>query len=123
MRERVHAYLGGAIREEGGVAFIVNGVADHVHIAAKLRQDKTIAKVVGQIKANSSGWISRAFPKLHYFEWQEAYAAFTVSQSQLKRVQKYVETQEEHHCKTPYITEFKRLLKAHEIPFDERYLD
>ena len=37
---RLHAYLGGSIREEGGTALIVNGTADHVHILARLRQDK-----------------------------------------------------------------------------------
>lgn len=43
-RPRIHQYLGGAIRSEGGIALIANGTADHVHILARLRQDKAIFK-------------------------------------------------------------------------------
>ena len=71
IRPRIHEYLGGAIRVEGGAALIVNGTADHVHILAKLRQDKALSKLVGELKANSSGWISRTFENTTGFAWQE----------------------------------------------------
>jgi putative transposase len=71
IRARTHEYLGGAIRNEEGIAMIINGTADHVHILAKLRQDKAIPKVVGELKANSSGWISRTFKGAVRFGWQE----------------------------------------------------
>ena len=61
IRPRIHQYIGGAIRAENGIAMIVNGTADHIHILAKLRQDKAISKLIGALKANSSGWISRTF--------------------------------------------------------------
>ena len=34
---------------------------------------------------------------MRYFEWQEGYAAFSVSESQVDRVREYVLHQEEHH--------------------------
>ena len=101
---------------------IINGTADHVHILAKLRQDKAISKLIGELKANSSGWISRTFEGCAGFEWQEGYGAFTVSQSQLSKVHRYIERQEEHHRSVSFLEEFKVLLKAHSLPFDERYL-
>jgi hypothetical protein len=55
LRPRLWQYLGGAIRGEGGVALLVNGVSDHVHILARLRPDKAVADVMRSIKANSSG--------------------------------------------------------------------
>ena len=36
-RPRLHAYLGGIIREINGVAEIVGGVEDHIHLLASLR--------------------------------------------------------------------------------------
>jgi REP element-mobilizing transposase RayT len=71
IRPRIHQYLGGAIRDENGIALIINGTADHVHILAKLRQDKAISKLIGELKANSSGWISRTFENCAGFAWQE----------------------------------------------------
>ena len=122
IRFRVHQYLGGAIRDEKGIALIVNGTADHVHVLAKLRQDKAISKTIGEVKANSSGWIARTFKDAASFAWQEGYGAFTVSESQVPKVRRYIERQEEHHRTVSFLEELKVLLKAHGLPFDERYL-
>ena len=122
MGPRVHQYLGGAIRDEGGIALAVNGTADHVHILAKLRQDKAVSDVLRAIKANSSGWIHDTFRDRIAFHWQSGYGAFTVSQSQVERVRGYVLNQEEHHRIVSYQEEFVALLKAHGLEFDERYL-
>ena len=119
---RIHEYIGGAIRGEGGIALIVNGTADHIHILAKLRQDKALSKLIGELKANSSGWVSRTFKQALGFAWQEGYGAFTVSESQVPKVRGYIEGQEEHHRSVSFLEEFKVILRAHGLPFDERYL-
>src|SRR4051812_2320273 len=122
IRPRVHQYFGGAIRDENGIALIINGTSDHIHILAKLRQDKALSKVIGEIKANSSGWISQTFKECRGFAWQEGYGAFTVSESMMLKVYRYVERQEEHHRRGSFLEEFKVILRAHRLPFDERYL-
>jgi putative transposase len=122
LRPRLWEYLSGAIRSEGGFCLIANGVSDHVHLLARLRQDKAISEVLRSIKANSSGWIHDAFPKLRGFHWQEGYGAFTVSKSQMEAVRRYIAGQEAHHRKVTFQEEFLALLKAHEIEYDERYL-
>jgi REP-associated tyrosine transposase len=122
IRSRIHEYVGGAIRGEGGIAVIIDGTADHVHILAKLRQDKALSKVIGEVKANSSGWISRTFTECRGFAWQEGYGAFTVSESQVPKLRSYIERQEEHHRTVSFLEEFKVILRAHGLPFDGRYL-
>jgi putative transposase len=122
IRDRVHAYLGGGIHDEGGAALCVGGVGDHVHILARLRPDKAVSAVIGAIKAISSGWIHREFPDLAEFAWQTGYAAFAVSKSQEPRVRRYIETQEEHHHRQTFQEELIALLEAHGIDYDERYL-
>jgi len=122
LRPGLWEYLSGAIRSEGGFCLIANGVSDHVHLLARLRQDKAISEVLRSIKANSSGWIHDAFPKLRGFHWQEGYGAFTVSKSQMEAVRRYIAGQEAHHRKVTFQEEFLALLKAHEIEYDERYL-
>jgi REP element-mobilizing transposase RayT len=122
IRPRVHQYLGGAIRDEKGIALIVNGTADHVHVLAKLRQDKAISRLVGELKANSSGWISRTFKDAAGFAWQEGYGAFTVSESQVPKVRRYIARQEEHHRTISFLEELKVILRAHGLPFDEHHL-
>jgi putative transposase len=121
VRPRVHQYLGGAIRNENGIAMIVNGTADHIHILAKLRQDKALSRLIGELKANSSGWISRTFRNAGGFAWQEGYGAFTVSESQVPKVRRYIERQEEHHRTVSFVDELEVILRAHGLAFEERY--
>jgi len=121
LRSRCHEYLGGAIRDEGGVALAINGMADHVHILAKLRQDKAIAHVVRGIKANSSGWVHRTFRR-SAFAWQEGYGAFTVSFSQIDKVRTYVEGQAQRHRRSGFRKEYLTLLDKHGIEYDPRYV-
>ena len=122
LAKRTHEYLGGAVRDEGGLALVVNGTADHVHLLARLRQDKAVSNVLRDIKSNASGWIHRTFPKHGDFAWQGGYAAFTVSPSQVEKLRRYILGQEEHHRKQSFKEELIALLKAHGIEFDERYL-
>jgi REP element-mobilizing transposase RayT len=122
IRPRIHQYIAGAIRNENGIAIIINGTADHIHILAKLRQDEALSKLIGELKANSSGWISRTFREAAGFAWQEGYGAFTVSESQAPKVRRYIERQEEHHRSVSFVEELKVILRAHGLPFDERYL-
>jgi putative transposase len=121
IRPRLYDYLGGAIRDEGGKTLAIGGVEDHLHILAALRQDKAISRVRGSIKANSSGWIHRTFPNLWMFDWQDGYGAFTVSRSLVPAVSRYIARQEEHHRRVSFEEEFRALLRAHGIDWDERY--
>jgi REP element-mobilizing transposase RayT len=117
----LHAYLGGAINDEGGQVLLINGMGDHIHIFARLRQDRAVSEVVRAIKANSSGWMHRRYPELN-FAWQEGYGAFSVSQSQSDNVKKYIQNQEKHHRKMTFEVEFIALLEAHRVEYKKRYV-
>jgi len=42
------------------------------------------------------------FPDLKDFSWRRGYGAFTVSQSNVERVQEYIARQKEHHQKKSF---------------------
>ena len=119
---RLYEYIGGIVRGQGGITLAVNGMADHVHLFAKLRQDKALSDMIRDFKAHSSGWLHKVFPDLKDFTWQHGYGAFTVSASQAGRVKRYVEEQQLHHGRRTFKDEFTALLRANEVEFDERYL-
>jgi putative transposase len=119
---RLHEYIGGIVRTQGGVALAIGGMPDHVHVLARMRQDQALSHMIRGFKAGATGWMHDIFPELEEFAWQNGYGAFTVSQSLVAKVKEYVDTQHEHHRKRTFKDEFIALLKAHEIPFDERYV-
>ena len=119
---RLYDYIGGIIREVGGTSLGINGIEDHVHVVTKLRPDKALSDVLRVLKCNASGWMHDLFPSLAEFSWQRGYAAFTVSQSNVEDVRRYVAGQKEHHEKISFRDEFIEFLKANGIEYDERYL-
>lgn len=121
-RARLYDYIGGIIRGQGGISLGTGGMADHVHVLAKLRPDKSLSDVLRDVKSNASGWMHEVFPELTDFSWQNGYGAFTVSASQVANVQAYIARQEEHHQRRSFRDEFIGLLRVNGIEFDERYL-
>ena len=75
--------------------------------------------MVRGIKANASRWIHQTFPSQKSFAWQSGYGAFTVSESQVQNVRRYIQTQEIHHRRTTFEDEFIALLRAHGVSFDQ----
>lgn len=90
----VHAYLATLLREYNCATLIVGGVEDHIHALFALSRTHSIATVVKEIKRPSSTWIKDTSPRLAKFYWQSGYAAFSVSQSNLENVIRYIKNQE-----------------------------
>jgi len=56
------------------------------------------------------------------FGWQNGYGAFSVSESRMAAVRKYIRSQEAHHAHRTYRDELVALLRRHHIDYDEKYL-
>ena len=119
---RLYPYMGGIVRAEKGVLYDVGGVEDHVHLYLRWRPDANVSDLMRTLKARSSKWVHETFPALSAFAWQEGYSVFSVSKSQEEAVKKYIAGQVEHHKKEDFKLEFLRLLRAHGVEFDERYV-
>ena len=120
-RERLYAYLGGVVRNMGGVAEAVGGVNDHVHLLIGLRATHCLADAVRDVKAVSSRWAHEEM-KVADFAWQEGYGAFTVSGSQREQVRDYIARQEDHHKTRTFQEEYVEFLLRHGVDYDERFL-
>lgn len=103
-----------------GVAEIVGGVADHVHLLVSLRPVHCIADVLRDMKKDSSSWVKENFEPR--FAWQEGYAAFTVGPSATGLVRNYIAKQEEHHRKQSFVDELEELLARAGVEYEEKYL-
>lgn len=93
----MQAYLATVLRSHDCETLIVGGTADHVHALFNLSRKYPIATIVKEIKRTSSVWVKEVEPSRKRFHWQNGYGAFSVSQSHLERVYRYIEQQEEHH--------------------------
>jgi putative transposase len=119
--ERLYPYMGGIIRAEKGTLYDIGGIEDHIHMYLRWRPDATVSDLMRVVKARSSKWVHDTF-SLPSFAWQEGYSVFTVSKSQEAAVKKYIAGQREHHKTEDFKVELLRMLKLHEIEFEERYV-
>ncbi|QOJ15582.1 MAG: IS200/IS605 family transposase [Planctomycetia bacterium] len=120
--QRLYPYMGGIVRAEKGALCDIGGVEDHVHMYLRWRPDATISDLMRTVKGRSSKWVHDTFPALGAFAWQEGYSVFTVSKSQEGAVKAYIAGQHEHHKKEDFKTELLRMLRLHEVEFDEQYV-
>jgi putative transposase len=118
----LYAYIGGIIRGEGGILLEAGGMPDHCHLLVKLKPAISVSEMLNRIKSKSSKWVNDERPALRKFGWQEGFSAFTVSESRVPAVRRYLRGQEAHHRRQSYQDEVRTLLRRHGIEFDERYL-
>ena len=121
LREPLFNYIGGIIRKHRGVLMSAGGIEDHVHLLVNLRASLSVSEHLQEIKGGSSRWINDN-NRADRFAWQTGYGAFTVSESQVPAVRRYIESQEEHHREMTFKEEFLALLERHGIEYDEKYL-
>ncbi|PHS03296.1 MAG: transposase [Blastopirellula sp.] len=122
LQAELYKYIGGIVRDEGGSLKKNGGMPDHVHLVVRFKANDSISHLMQRIKGNSSKWVNDHVDQKTKFAWQKGYAAFSVSESQLPVVLKYVQGQGEHHQERSFKDEFLALLRKHKIEFDERYV-
>ncbi len=118
----VHAYIAGTLKNCNCYPVAVGGTASHVHVLCEMSSQITVSDLIRNIKISSSKWIKEHFPGHQLFSWQNGYAAFSVSRSNIDAVKKYILTQEEHHKGRSVKEELIGFLQKHEVAYDERYI-
>jgi REP-associated tyrosine transposase len=122
VRPRLFAYQAGIFQQWESPALIIGGVEDHVHALFSLFKNFALKKIVEEVKKGSSKWIKAEGSGNAEFYWQNGYSGFSVSQSNVEDVRRYIEKQEEHHRRMSFQDELRALYTRHEIEFDERYV-
>jgi len=81
-----------------------------------------IADLVEEVKTESSKWIKTKDPDFKNFHWQNGYGAFSIGQSQVAILKRYIARQKIHHQRVTFQDEYRKFLKSYGIDFDERYV-
>ncbi len=121
-RRQLHSYLAGTAKSLGCQPIRIGGVSDHVHLLTSLSRTLSLAEFVKEVKRVSTGWIQQRRQIHKNFRWQSGYGAFSVSESKVAEVIRYIERPKEHHRTVTFQEEFRELLRRHRVGFDERFV-
>ena len=105
----IHDFIRTQFREQGCPIRIVNGTPDHVHSLFLLSPTKSVSDVIKQVKGSSSHFINAQELIDKKFEWQNGYGAFSVSDSAVEAVFRYIKNQKRHHRIETYEQELEEL--------------
>jgi REP element-mobilizing transposase RayT len=81
--ERLRQYLTGIARGKNIPLIAAGGTQNHLHVLLALPPAMPLAKVVQDLKGNSSRWLNES---IRGFAWQRGYEAFGVSESRRQAV-------------------------------------
>ena len=123
LRSQLYAYNATILKKEvDSTAILINGVEDHLHILCLLSRKFAIMDVIKASKTETSKWIKKQGMAYGDFQWQAGYGIFSVSQSNVEQVKRYIANQQDHHKRMSFQDEFRELCKRHGIEIDERYV-
>ena len=120
IRPNAQAYFVKVAANLGSFTEEIFMMEDHIHWLCTLPRTITIADLVKNVKISSSIKMKEIIRG--DFNWQKGYGAFSVSQSKLEIVRRYIQNQPEHHKKEDFQTEYSRFLKEYQLEYDEKYV-
>jgi putative transposase len=118
----LHPYMAKVFRERKSPSLAIDGTNDHIHILFSLARVTTIADIVEEVKTSTSKWIKTKGREFRNFHWQRGYGAFSIGQSNVASLKRYITSQKQHHRRLTFQDEYRKFLKAYGIDYDEEYI-
>ncbi len=118
----LHPYMATIFRDHKSPSLIIDGTTDHVHVLFALSRTMTVADLIEEVKTGSSKWMKTKGREFRNFHWQRGYGAFSIGQSNVAELKRYIRNQKQHHRRVTFHDEYRKFLKRYEIGYDERYV-
>lgn len=119
--ERLYKYITGIVQGRKHKMLAIGGMPDHIHIFIGLKPVESVSDLVREIKKASNNFINTEKLSTN-FDWQNGYAVFTHSRSQIDNVCKYILSQKEHHKNKTFQEEFLKFCNDFEIEIGKKQL-
>jgi len=114
----LHAYMVGIATNLGCYTLALNGAEDHAHMLVSLGKTVSVAKLMEEVKGDSSRWVNKNHRQARPFQWQEV----SIGESMVEKATGYIRRQKEHHRRLSYQEELLDLLRRYNVQYDERYI-
>ena len=122
LRQPLHDYVGGILRNHKGFLLSAGSVEDHIHLFIAQPRTISVSDLVKEIKVSTSIWIKNQSPHTKNFQWQSGYGVFSISPSHENALRQYIQNQKEHHQTITFQDEYRQLLGKYGITYDEKYV-
>ena len=122
IEKELHPYMAKIFRELKCPTLTIGGTEDHVHVLFSLGRTIEVAELIEKVKMKTSKWIKTKGEEFEHFYWQRRYGAFSIGQSQVETLKRYIGRQRIHHQRVTFQDEYRKFLKNYGVEYDERYV-
>jgi putative transposase len=98
IERRIHRYLESQTQKLKCSVLAINGMPDHVHMLIALHPTVSLSDFARQAKASSSLFANQQLGFNGAFDWQDNYAAISVTPRHLEKIVAYINNQKQHHA-------------------------
>ena len=119
IEKKLYNFITEELREQGCQVKIINGMPDHIHCLFLLNRQKSIAEVIKQIKGSSSHYVNQQDLISGKFAWQTGYAAYSVSESGVEKVYRYIQHQKQHHARKTSQQEYEEFINLYGLHINQ----
>jgi REP element-mobilizing transposase RayT len=118
LREDLYQFIGNTVHSHGGSLIQIGGTTDHVHLLLQLRSEHSVSDTVLVVKSTAARWMEQRRNGHRRFAWQPGFGAFSVGESQLPAVSRWLRGQERHHHSLTFRDELIALLWQHRVALE-----
>ena len=122
VESELYAYMAGTLKNLQSRCLAVGGTENHVHLLVSQSKNVALSRLMEELKKSSSKWIKTKAPALRVFGWQDGYGAFSIGESNVEALKRYIAGQKTRHQRQTFQQEVVALLKKYKVEYDERYL-
>ncbi len=90
LETKLYAYVGGIVDNPNGSLLAAGGTANHVHLLVSHSKSAALCDTMEGLKKDSSKWIKTQGAGLRGFQWQAGYGAFSIGQSNVPALKRYI---------------------------------
>lgn len=116
------AFMAGILKNKESRLLAADGTANHVHLLISQSKNISLSLLIQELKKNTSKWIKAQNAKFKDFQWQDGYGAFSIGESNVAALKRYIAQQKEKHQKRSFESELIDFLKKYGIEYNEKYI-
>lgn len=116
----VEKLMVGIAKDMGAKPIETFAMPEHIHMLICIPPTLLICHLIGEIKRRTSRRINQKYGLT--LIWQRGYAVFSLRESNVPVVQRYIQRQFEHHKAIEYKEEYLKWLDDHNVEYDMKYV-
>jgi REP element-mobilizing transposase RayT len=119
---QLHSYMATVFRSLESPVLLIGGTNDHVHSLCSLSRNYAMKELLQEVKRSTSKWAKTKGAAYRNFYWQDGYGAFSIGESGVAKLKRYILGQKTHHHTVSFQDEMRKFFKLYKMDYDERYV-